>query len=80
MRLIPFSAHAVALYRRRLLPCVELVTDDFGNEIDYADDVDRTEPLIDQALHFMEGRFYDRGAWVMLQDEEPSVSANALFY
>jgi len=74
MRLIPFSVHRIQTSRGRVLPCIELITDDFGNEIDvnaiFKEDQAAADLIIDQALHFMESRFYDRFVWTLLQDEE----------
>lgn len=78
MRLIPFSVHRIHAARSRMLPCIELVIDDFGDEIDLAGgspfgvkaEWEEVEGMIDQALHFMEQRFHDRFCWTILQDEE----------
>ena len=74
MRLIPFSVHRIQTSRNRVLPCIELITDDFGNEIDldsiFQKDEAAADQIIDQALHFMEARHYDRFTWTLLQDEE----------
>jgi hypothetical protein len=74
MRLIPFSVHRIQTSRNRVLPCIELLTDDFGNEIDldviFNECEAKADFMLEQAMHFMESRFYDRFVWTLLQDEE----------
>ena len=77
MRLIPFSVHRIPSARGRILPCIELITDDFGNEIDLDDATELgyidsliEENIVGQSLHFLESRFYDVYSWTILQDEE----------